>query len=170
MNAFAAGLTPADAAITVTRGALDRLTRAELQGVIAHEVSHVLNGDMRLNQRLMGLSFGILALSLTGRWLLRSVRLQRRSRSGSAGMIILAIGVMLAAMDASRDQEGQAWEDLVNIDGIGETAARAVVRFFADSNSRSVVDALLKEVETIPAEQVAASSPVSGTNGICPDT
>jgi Zn-dependent protease with chaperone function len=100
INAFAAGLTPADAAIAVTRGALDRLTRAELQGVVAHEFSHILNGDMRLNQQLMGLSFGILALSLTGRWLLRSVRLQRRSRTGSAGVVIVAAGAMLAVIGA----------------------------------------------------------------------
>ncbi|MCZ6498075.1 MAG: M48 family metalloprotease, partial [Gammaproteobacteria bacterium] len=91
INAFAAGLTPADAAIAVTRGALEKLTRAELQGVIAHEFSHVLNGDMRLNQRLMGLSFGILILALMGRWLLYSMRFTRRSRSG--GGLAAAAGV-----------------------------------------------------------------------------
>jgi Zn-dependent protease with chaperone function len=100
INAFAAGMTPQDAAVAVTRGALDRLTRAELQGVIAHEFSHVLNGDMRLNQQLMGFSFGILALSMTGRWLMRSVRFQRRSRSNNAGMIVIAIGIALAIIGA----------------------------------------------------------------------
>src|SRR5690606_38171426 len=54
INAFAAGYSPDDAAVAVTRGALDRLNRDELQGVIAHEFSHILNGDMRLNIRLMG--------------------------------------------------------------------------------------------------------------------
>src|SRR6185295_18410513 len=54
INAFAAGWSPTNAAITVTRGALDRLNRDELQGVIAHEYSHLLNGDMRLNIRLIG--------------------------------------------------------------------------------------------------------------------
>src|SRR5664279_1728604 len=58
INAFAAGYTPSDAAVTVTRGSLEKLTRDELQGVIAHEFSHVLNGDMRLNIRLMGVLFG----------------------------------------------------------------------------------------------------------------
>jgi len=53
INAFAAGYSAADAAVAVTRGALERLNRDELQGVIAHEFSHVLNGDMRLNIRLM---------------------------------------------------------------------------------------------------------------------
>lgn len=67
INAFAAGYSPSDAAICVTRGCLHKLTRDELQGVIAHEFSHVLNGDMRLNIRLMGLLFGIMALSIIGR-------------------------------------------------------------------------------------------------------
>jgi Zn-dependent protease with chaperone function len=66
INAFAAGYTPADAAITVTGGALRQLNRDELQGVIGHEFSHVLNGDMRLNVRLIGLLNGILLLGLIG--------------------------------------------------------------------------------------------------------
>jgi Zn-dependent protease with chaperone function len=66
INAFAAGFTPADAAITVTGGALSRLTRDELQGVIGHEFSHVLNGDMRLGIRLIGLLHGIMLLGLIG--------------------------------------------------------------------------------------------------------
>jgi Zn-dependent protease with chaperone function len=67
INAFAAGYAPADAVIAVTRGALERLNRDELQGVIAHEFSHILNGDMRLNIRLIGVLFGILMLGLIGR-------------------------------------------------------------------------------------------------------
>jgi Zn-dependent protease with chaperone function len=67
INAFAAGYSTSDAAICVTRGCLDQLSRDELQGVIAHEFSHVLNGDMRLNIRLMGLLFGILVLAIVGR-------------------------------------------------------------------------------------------------------
>jgi Zn-dependent protease with chaperone function len=66
INAFAAGYTPADAAVTVTGGALQQLNRDELQGVIGHEFSHVLNGDMRLNIRLIGLLNGILLLGLIG--------------------------------------------------------------------------------------------------------
>jgi Zn-dependent protease with chaperone function len=105
INAFAAGRTPADAAIAVTRGALEQLSRAELQGVVAHEFSHILNGDMRLNLRLMGFSFGILVLSLVGRWLLRhSTRIRISSRNkgnpaifiGLALTIIGAIGVLLS--------------------------------------------------------------------------
>ena len=72
INAFAAGFGPADAVIGVTRGCLDLLSRDELQGVIAHEFSHALNGDMRLNLRLMGLLHGILVIAMIGYWLLRS--------------------------------------------------------------------------------------------------
>jgi Zn-dependent protease with chaperone function len=74
INAFAAGYAPGDAAVAVTRGALERLNRDELQGVIAHEFSHVLNGDMRLNIRLMGVLFGILVLAIVGREVLLRVR------------------------------------------------------------------------------------------------
>ncbi|WP_202844248.1 M48 family metallopeptidase [Luteimonas saliphila] len=71
INAFAAGYSPSDAVIAVTRGALDRLNRDELQGVVAHEYSHILNGDMRLNIRLVGVLFGILMLGLIGRKILQ---------------------------------------------------------------------------------------------------
>ena len=64
INAFAAGYSIHDAAVAVTRGTLDTLTRDELQGVIAHEFSHIMNGDMRLNIRLIGLLHGILLLAI----------------------------------------------------------------------------------------------------------
>ena len=98
INAFAAGRTGKDAAIAVTRGALERLTRSELQGVIAHEFSHILNGDMRLNQQLIGLSFGILVLSLIGRWLLRSMRYSRPSRGRKGGGIAAAMAIAVALL------------------------------------------------------------------------
>jgi len=72
INAFAAGFSPGDASVVVTRGALELLERDELQGVIAHEFSHILNGDMRLNIRLMGLLFGITAIHTTGRSIIMS--------------------------------------------------------------------------------------------------
>jgi Zn-dependent protease with chaperone function len=74
INAFAAGHTTSDAAVTVTRGAMKMLSRDELQGVIGHEFSHILNGDMRLNLRLIGMIFGILCLTVIGRILLRTGR------------------------------------------------------------------------------------------------
>lgn len=92
INAFAAGYSPSDAAIAVTRGALDRLNRDELQGVIAHEFSHVLNGDMRLNIRLIGVLFGILMISLIGR---KVLYLGGRSRDRNAGAIMVAALVAL---------------------------------------------------------------------------
>jgi Zn-dependent protease with chaperone function len=71
INAFAAGHTTSDAVVAVTQGTLRLLSRDELQGVIAHEFSHILNGDMRMNLRLMGLIFGILCLAVIGRVLLQ---------------------------------------------------------------------------------------------------
>jgi len=94
INAFAAGFSPADAAIAVTRGALDRLSRDELQGVIAHEFSHVLNGDMRINLRLMGLIFGLLVLGLTGRKVLEHMRLGGNRKEGNA-LLLIALAVMV---------------------------------------------------------------------------
>ncbi len=103
INAFAAGLTTSDAVVAVTRGALEKLTRDELQGVIGHEFSHILNGDMRLNLRLTALVFGILVLGLAGRGILWSLRYQSfggsRDREGknSAGLLvaIAVIGIAL---------------------------------------------------------------------------
>jgi Zn-dependent protease with chaperone function len=98
INAFAAGTDPANAVIGVTRGTLERLTRSELQGVIAHEYSHILNGDMKLNIRLMGWIFGLVMLSMLGRVMMESIRFLRGSRDSKAGVIVLAIlvgGVLL---------------------------------------------------------------------------
>lgn len=91
INAFAAGYNPSDAVIAVSRGSLERLTRSELQGVIAHEYSHILNGDMRLNIRLMGVLHGILLLALMGGLLLRSVRFMRGGRKN--GGVVAAIAL-----------------------------------------------------------------------------
>lgn len=90
INAFAAGSRPSDAIVAVTRGTLEQLTRDELQGVVGHEFSHILNGDMRLNLRLIGVLHGILLLTLAGRVILRSTR---RSEKGSAPA--LAVGLTL---------------------------------------------------------------------------
>jgi len=96
INAFAAGFSPADAAVAVTRGALDKLDRNELQGVIAHEFSHIFNGDMRLNIRLMGALFGILMLSIIGRRVLRGSYYMGRSKNSNGGAIVLvAIAITL---------------------------------------------------------------------------
>jgi Zn-dependent protease with chaperone function/uncharacterized tellurite resistance protein B-like protein len=92
INAFAAGTDPANAVIGVTRGTLERLNRSELQGVIAHEFSHILNGDMKLNIRLMGWIFGLVMVSVIGRFLMESLRHFRGSRdSKNGGGLIIAI-------------------------------------------------------------------------------
>jgi Zn-dependent protease with chaperone function len=92
INAFAAGHTPANAAITVTQGALDRLTRDELQGVIGHEFSHVLNGDMRLNVQLMGWLFGLFVIGLIGRLILQW---SPRNRRGAGAFVALGFAVVV---------------------------------------------------------------------------
>jgi Zn-dependent protease with chaperone function len=101
INAFAAGHSPSDAAIAVTHGCLTTLSRDELQGVLGHEFSHLLNGDMRLNLRLMGIIFGILSLTVIGRILLFSRSGDSRGRNpmvlfGIALVVIGAIGALFA--------------------------------------------------------------------------
>ncbi len=98
INAFAAGHSVSDAVVAVTRGTLTRLSRDELQGVIAHEFSHILNGDMKLNLRLIGVLYGLLIVALAGRFLLE---IGGRSRgggdrgSGSAIAVLFAAGLTL---------------------------------------------------------------------------
>ena len=101
INAFAAGKTTSDAVIGITRGCMKLLTRDELQGVVAHEFSHILNGDMRLNMRLIGLLFGILFLTLMGEVLMRTTQYTRYSRnrdSGGAVLLIFVLGIGLMAI------------------------------------------------------------------------
>jgi Zn-dependent protease with chaperone function len=101
INAFAAGYSPGDAAVAVTRGTLELLNRDELQGVIAHEFSHIMNGDMRLNIRMMGVLFGILALSLIGRMITRGgYHVSLASRRDRGAPVILIIGLGLAILGA----------------------------------------------------------------------
>ncbi len=94
INAFAAGYAPGDAVIGITRGAIDTLNRDQLQGVIAHEFSHILHGDMRINIRLIGVLHGILLLGIIGYHLLRSGAYSRRSRS-SGGIVALGLGLVI---------------------------------------------------------------------------
>lgn len=98
LNAFAAGWTPDDAAIAVTRGCLATLDRDELQGVVAHEFSHVFHGDMRLNIRLMGTLAGIVFLATIGRALVRiGGRSGARSRKSNGGGFVV-FGALLVAI------------------------------------------------------------------------
>jgi Zn-dependent protease with chaperone function len=98
INAFAAGFSPRDAVIGITRGCATKLTRDQLQGVVAHEFSHILNGDMRMNIRLTGILFGIVFLARIGEIMLysgRGSRYRRRSKDDSgAGLAMLGIGLV----------------------------------------------------------------------------
>jgi len=101
INAFAAGLTTSDAVVTVTRGTLEKLNRDELQGVVAHEFSHILNGDMRLNTRLTAVLFGILVIGLIGRGIVGSLRYsrpRRDSKEGNGVFIVLTVGLVLLVL------------------------------------------------------------------------
>ena len=104
INAFAAGYAPGDAVIGVSKGCLTYLTRDELQGVMAHEFSHILNGDMRLNTRLTGVLHGIVIIALIGWILIRMVGSSRprssRDDKGGGGAIlaIMATGAGLVAI------------------------------------------------------------------------
>ena len=99
INAFAAGFSPDDAVVGVTRGCLEKLTREELQGVIAHEYSHILNGDMGINIRLIGLLHGILIIGLLGRLLMHSAawghhgRSHERDGRGQLAMLLAGLGL-----------------------------------------------------------------------------
>lgn len=98
INAFAAGFGPGDTVIGVTRGCLDLLSRDELQGVIAHEFSHALNGDMRLNLRLMGLLHGILVIAMIGYWILRATSGGSSDSKKGGGGQIAVLGLAFLAI------------------------------------------------------------------------
>lgn len=101
INAFAAGYSPSDAVVAVTRGTAENLSRDELQGVVAHEFSHILNGDMRLNIRLIGILHGILLIGLIGRIIVRMAASSGRgsrsrdSKGGGGVIYFILVGVAL---------------------------------------------------------------------------
>jgi Zn-dependent protease with chaperone function len=103
INAFAAGYTPQDAVVAVTRGSVERLTRDELQGVMGHEFSHIFNGDMRLNIDLVGVLNGILVIGLIGWFVFRTIlrsgsRRSSRRGKGGGGAVLLLLLLGLALM------------------------------------------------------------------------
>jgi len=98
INAFAAGYSPDDAAVAVTQGCLDLLNRDELQGVMAHEFSHILNGDMRLNIRLMGVLAGILIIGYAGQFIMRTAMFsghRRRSSKDNSAIAFMVFGLLV---------------------------------------------------------------------------
>ncbi len=105
INAFAAGLTLDDAVIGITRGSVEKLNREEIQGVIAHEFSHIFNGDMRLNLQLTATLHGILLIGLIGQFLLRSMMrtnyqsryysTDKKGKGGGPYLLILGVGLVV---------------------------------------------------------------------------
>jgi Zn-dependent protease with chaperone function len=99
INAFAAGYHPQDAVIGITRGCIQNLSRDELQGVIAHEFSHVFHGDMRINMKLVSLLYGILVIGLIGEFLIRMAGNRSASRSSKdnspAALLALGLGLLV---------------------------------------------------------------------------
>jgi len=131
INALTAGMDRNQAVVMVTRGALARLTRDELQGVLAHEVSHIVNGDVRLNTRLVGLNHGLEMVATMGRAMLARAVGPLRGRSVTGPLAVLAI-VPLVLLGSS----------LAVVGAIGEWAARAIRagvgrqrEFFADAQA-----------------------------------
>jgi len=104
INAFAAGTSVNRASVAVSRGALEKLSRDELQAVIGHEFSHILNGDMQINIRLVGWIFGLVAISLLGQIIIRLAVIAPRSRSNGKNnsrgleLVVLAVGVALVVI------------------------------------------------------------------------
>ena len=94
INAFAMGLTTKDAAVGVTRGTLDLLNREELQAVVGHEFSHILNGDMRLNTRVHACLHGMMAISSIGRAMLQAPRGSSRQK-GTGGFVLLGLAFIV---------------------------------------------------------------------------
>jgi Zn-dependent protease with chaperone function len=92
INAFASGYGFHDACVTVTKGSIEKLTREELQGVVAHEFSHILNGDMKLNLELLGYLYGLTSISDLGRMLLRD---RSRSNRKNNSLPLLGLGLFI---------------------------------------------------------------------------
>jgi len=158
INAFAAGHNASNAAIGVTRGTLTTLNRAELQGVIAHEFSHILNGDMRLNLRLMGMLFGLLVIALIGRTVLRGATRVRGDRKGGVLVVVLiAVAVLiigyvglffgrLIQAAVSRSREALADASAVQFTRDPQGLRGALVKIGASSAGSRVGNAEVEEV------------------------
>lgn len=182
INAFAAGYSPGDAVIGVTKGAIRKLSRDELQGVIAHEFSHIHNGDMRLNIKLIGILHGIILLGLIGRHLLQSSAYSRRSRKEGGGGVALGLGLIaigftgtffgnLIRAAVSRQREFLADASAVqftrNPDGIGGALQRigadSVGSVLENSDTKEISHALFSQGFTTSFAGLFATHPPLAT-------
>jgi Zn-dependent protease with chaperone function len=143
INALAAGWQGEDAVVVVTRGALERLTRAELQGVVAHELSHIVHGDTRLNMRLVGLVWGLQMIWGLGLSLWSEDEQGRRHAGALFGLGLMAVGslgwlagrLLQAAVSRQREflADASAVKFARHVDGLG-----GALRKIADQQVRRV--------------------------------
>ncbi len=139
INAFAAGLTPESAVIGITKGAVENFSRSELQGVVAHEFSHILNGDMRLNLRLAGMIFGLYCVFRVGQELLsinRDIRFEgERRRGGSSRIVFIALLFFCIGAAVARQREYLADASAVQFTRDNNTIGGALKRLLARAES-----------------------------------
>lgn len=156
INAFAAGYTPEQAVVGITTGAVNELNREELQGVIAHEFSHILNGDMRLNIRLIAVVFGISCLAALGRILIRSGGRRRKGKGNSLpvlGVVLLIVGYIgtvaghLIRASVSRQREFLADASAVQFTRSPEGISGALNKILNNKYGSSIKVADTEEVE-----------------------
>lgn len=177
INAFAAGYSPSDAIIAVTRGSIETLSRDQLQGVIAHEFSHILHGDMRINIRLIGVLHGIMILGIIGYHLLRGGAYSRRSKD-SGGIVFLGLGLIVvgfvgtffgnlikAAVSRQREYlaDASAVQFTRNPDGIGQ-ALMQIARhqdrsYLKNPKSAEISHALFEEGQVSALSRLYATHP-----------
>ncbi len=159
INAFAAGWTAEDSVVAVTRGALERLTRAELQGVVAHEFSHIVHGDTRLNMRLVGLVWGLQMIWGLGVSLWSADEQGRRHAGALFGLGLMAVGSLgwlagrLLQAAVSRQREFLADASAVkysrHVDGLGGALCKIAdqqarrIRGLASAHAASLAHLLL---------------------------
>ena len=177
INAFAAGYSPSDAIVAVTRGTIDTLSRDQLQGVIAHEFSHILHGDMRINIRLIGVLHGIMVLGIIGYHLLRGGAYSRRSKD-SGGIVFVGLALVIvgfvgtffgnlikAAVSRQREYlaDASAVQFTRNPDGIGQ-ALMQIARnqdrsYIKNPKSAEISHALFEEGQVSALSRLYATHP-----------
>lgn len=148
INAFATGWDEDDAVVAVTRGALEYLTREELQGLVAHEFSHIREGDTRLNMRLIGMVFGLEMLYRMGQHLFEPDERGRRMAAAFLGLAIMAAGwlgwvaghALQAAVSRQREYlaDARAVQWTRSRDGLGGVLRKAMSERQADFEPRQV--------------------------------
>jgi Zn-dependent protease with chaperone function len=177
INAFAAGYSPSDAIVAVTRGTIETLNREQLQGVVAHEFSHILHGDMRTNIRLIGVLHGIMVLGLIGYHLLWGSMYSRRSKN-SGGIVFLGIGLIVigfvgtffgnlikAAVSRQREflADASAVQFTRNPDGIGgalmQIANHSERSYLNNPNAAEISHALFEEGRVSALSKLYATHP-----------